>query len=85
MSGEKGAALAADPTIFGKIIWMEIPSRVVYEDEKVLAFRDISPKASIHIVIIPKVTHGLSALLKAEEKYVKVLDSLLYIVEVVGL
>ncbi|WVZ68443.1 hypothetical protein U9M48_017380, partial [Paspalum notatum var. saurae] len=63
---------------FDKIIWMEIPSQVVYEDEKVCAFRDISTKASIHTVIIPKVTHGLSRPLKAEERDVKVVGSLLY-------
>lgn len=40
--------------IFCKIINREIPSEIVYEDEKVLAFKDIKPAAPIHIVIIPK-------------------------------
>lgn len=42
------------PTIFTKIINREIPADVVYEDEHVLAFRDIDPQAPVHILIIPK-------------------------------
>jgi histidine triad (HIT) family protein len=41
-------------TIFSKIIAKEIPADVVYEDELVLAFRDINPQAPVHILIIPK-------------------------------
>lgn len=40
--------------IFCKIINKEIPSEIVYEDEKVLAFKDIKPAAPIHILVIPK-------------------------------
>lgn len=41
-------------TIFGKIITREIPADIVYEDDFVLAFNDISPQAPVHIIIIPK-------------------------------
>ena len=41
-------------TIFGKIIRREIPAQVVYETDKVLAFRDINPQAPVHILVIPK-------------------------------
>ncbi len=41
-------------TIFSKIIAKKIPADVVYEDELVLAFRDIAPQAPVHILIIPK-------------------------------
>ena len=41
-------------TIFKKIIDKEIPADIVYEDELCLAFKDIDPKAPVHIVIIPK-------------------------------
>ncbi|MEM9567479.1 MAG: histidine triad nucleotide-binding protein [Cyanobacteria bacterium P01_E01_bin.34] len=41
-------------TIFGKIIRKEIPADIVYEDELVLAFNDISPQAPTHILVIPK-------------------------------
>ena len=40
--------------IFCKIINREIPSTVVYEDDKVLAFKDISPEAPVHVLIVPK-------------------------------
>ncbi|MEN9845890.1 MAG: hypothetical protein RIS36_1037 [Pseudomonadota bacterium] len=41
-------------TIFGKIVRKEIPAQIVYETERVLAFRDINPVAPVHILIIPK-------------------------------
>ncbi|ROL59279.1 histidine triad nucleotide-binding protein [Bacteroidetes/Chlorobi group bacterium MS-B_bin-24] len=41
-------------TIFGKIIKKEIPAEIVYEDDEVLAFKDIAPQAPVHILIIPK-------------------------------
>ena len=41
-------------TIFAKIINHEIPADIVYEDELCLAFRDTSPQAPMHILIIPK-------------------------------
>jgi len=40
--------------LFCRIISKEIPSKLVYEDEKVLAFEDINPQAPTHILIIPK-------------------------------
>lgn len=40
--------------LFCKIVAGEIPSTKVYEDEKVLAFRDIAPQAPTHILVIPK-------------------------------
>ena len=40
--------------LFCKIVKGEIPSTKVYEDESVLAFKDINPAATIHILIIPK-------------------------------
>jgi histidine triad (HIT) family protein len=41
-------------TIFTKIIRREIPAEIIYETERVLAFKDISPQAPTHILIIPK-------------------------------
>lgn len=43
----------AEETIFSKIINKEIPSDMLYQDELVTAFRDISPRAPSHILIIP--------------------------------
>ncbi|ARC85530.1 HIT domain protein [Clostridium argentinense CDC 2741] len=41
--------------IFCKIINGEIPCNKVYEDDKVLAFKDINPEAPIHVLLIPKI------------------------------
>ena len=41
-------------TLFEKIAAREIPAAIVFEDESVLAFRDIQPQAPTHIVIVPK-------------------------------
>ncbi|MFZ4599318.1 MAG: histidine triad nucleotide-binding protein [Terrimicrobiaceae bacterium] len=41
-------------TLFQKICAREIPAEIVHEDEVCLAFRDISPKAPVHILIVPK-------------------------------
>ena len=40
--------------IFCKIVAGEIPSTKVYEDEKILAFRDINPEAPVHVLVVPK-------------------------------
>ena len=44
--------------LFCKIVAGEIPSQKVYEDELVLAFRDIAPQAPTHILVIPKAHIG---------------------------
>lgn len=49
---------------FDTIIAKEIPSSIVYEDENVLAFRDINPQAPVHVLVIPKVRDGLTGLSK---------------------
>ena len=41
-------------TLFEKIAAREIPASIVYEDDLVLAFRDINPKAPTHVLIVPK-------------------------------
>ncbi len=41
------------PTIFSKIVAGEIPAEIVYQDERVTAFKDIHPLAPVHILIIP--------------------------------
>jgi len=41
-------------TIFSKIIKRQIPADIVYEDDLALAFRDVSPQAPVHVLVIPK-------------------------------
>lgn len=83
----RAAAATADtgaPTIFDKIIGKEIPSSIVYEDEKVLAFRDINPQAPVHVLIIPKSRDGLTELGKAEQRHEEILGHLLYAAKIVA-
>lgn len=40
--------------IFAKIINKDLPAEVIYEDDKILAFKDIMPVAPVHIIVIPK-------------------------------
>lgn len=51
---EKMDVSLIEDCIFCKIIRKEIPANVVYEDDMVIAFKDINPVAKIHIVVIPK-------------------------------
>jgi histidine triad (HIT) family protein len=44
-----------EDTIFDRILKGELPADIVFEDEDVLAFRDINPQAPIHVLVIPKV------------------------------
>ena len=56
--------------LFCKIAAGEIPSTKVYEDEMILAFRDIAPMAPTHILVIPKSHIGSVAELTAENSAV---------------
>ena len=58
MSEEDKAKLAEKTppgkTIFQKIIDREIPADIIYEDDQVLSFNDVSPQAPVHFLVIPK-------------------------------
>jgi len=43
-----------DTTIFGRIIRREIPADIVYEDDELIAFRDVAPQAPVHVLFVPK-------------------------------
>lgn len=55
-----------DNCLFCKIAAGEIPSTKVYEDDDVLAFRDINPQAPVHILVIPKTHIGSVAEINGE-------------------
>jgi histidine triad (HIT) family protein len=57
--------------LFCKIVQGVIPADVVYQDDKVVAFRDINPKAPYHILVIPKV--HLSSVLEFTEEHQEVM------------
>jgi histidine triad (HIT) family protein len=66
-------------TIFSKIIKGEIPANIVYEDDLALAFRDITPQAPVHILVIPK--KPIPKLADAESQDQALLGHLLLIVK----
>lgn len=57
----------AEDCIFCRIVKGEIPSDKVYEDDHVLAFRDINPQAPVHVLVIPKAHVGSVADFKDED------------------
>ena len=60
--------------IFCKIINKEIPSKVLYEDEEIIAFEDIAPLAPVHVLIIPKI--HIPSLVELTEENSKVISKI---------
>ncbi|MCL1880573.1 MAG: histidine triad nucleotide-binding protein [Oscillospiraceae bacterium] len=64
--------------LFCKIVKGEIPSERVYEDDDILAFKDIAPAAHVHILIIPKLhIDGADALSHDEPKHAEIAGNLI--------
>jgi len=78
----KAPPAAFAPTIFDKILAKEIPADIVYEDDDVLAFRDINPQAPVHILLIPK--RRISMLSTAKESDKELLGTLMLKVDEVA-
>ena len=56
-------------TIFEKIAARQIPAQIVWEDEEVIAFHDVDPKAPVHVLVVPKrVIPRLSQTVEADER-----------------
>lgn len=55
--------------VFCRIVKKEIPSEIVYEDNDIVAFKDIHPKAPIHLLLIPKNHLGPVSTLGDEDSY----------------
>ena len=64
-------------TIFQKIIDKEIPAKIVYEDDDVLAFEDSAPQAPIHLLIIPK--KSISNMAEAQQEDATLLGKILLV------
>jgi len=69
-------------TVFTKIINREIPADIVYEDDLCLAFRDINPRAPVHLLVIPK--KPLATLADAGTDDQKMLGHLLVVANIVA-
>ncbi|MFM7314528.1 MAG: histidine triad nucleotide-binding protein [Cyanobium sp.] len=71
------AAQPANDTIFGRILRGEIPCDQVHADEQCLAFRDVSPQAPVHILVIPR--EPVVNLAEAGEEHAQLLGHLLLV------
>jgi len=57
--------------IFCKIVQKQIPAKIAYEDDFVMAFEDVNPQAPVHLVIIPK--EHIPTVLEVDEKHKEIL------------
>lgn len=64
--------------IFCKIVRNEIPAKIIYEDDDVIAFNDINPAAPVHFLIIPRI--HIASLLDCEETHQALLGRMLLLV-----
>ena len=62
------------PTIFSKIINREIPAQIVFEDEHLLAFKDVHPQAPVHVLFIPK--EPIASADKLEDRHAELIGRL---------
>ena len=56
-----------DSCVFCRIVAGELPASVVYEDDAIMAFKDLHPEAPVHVLVIPKKHIASLAHLKAED------------------
>lgn len=63
--------------IFCKIVNKEIPSEIVYEDDKSIVFKDLNPVAPVHMLIIPK--EHISSLFEMKESHKELMGHLIYV------
>ncbi len=68
--------------IFCKIIKGEIPGKFVYQDNDIVAFHDISPKAPVHVLIIPKI--HIESLIDVKDEHGRLLGKLMMSVAKIG-
>lgn len=73
------------PTLFSKIIAGEIPAEIVYQDDYVVAFRDIVPAAPVHVLIVPRSEIGGLASLPDTGDHTHILNAAKKIAEMEGI
>lgn len=49
--------MSENPSLFTRIVAREIPAEILFENERIIAIRDINPQAPVHFLVIPKVEH----------------------------
>lgn len=78
-------SLSSVATLFSRIIAREIPADIVYEDEHVVAFRDVNPQAPVHILIVPRQEIEGLASLPDEGDHTWILNAAKVVAELEGL
>jgi histidine triad (HIT) family protein len=63
-------------TMFEKIIAREVPAKIIWEDDDVLAFHDVNPQAPVHVLIVPK--RAIPRLAEATESDQSLLGKLIF-------
>lgn len=48
------SVMSDERSIFSRIVSREIPADIVYENDRIIAFRDIAPQAPVHVLVVPK-------------------------------
>lgn len=72
-------------TLFSKIVSREIPADIVYEDEHVVAFRDINPVAPVHVLLVTRAEISGLAEVPAEGDHTHILNAARAVAEQLGL
>jgi len=72
------------PTFFDKLVNKEIPSTLLHEDDRCIAFRDIAPQAPVHFLVIPKNKDGLNRLSNMREDQKDLVGHLMYVAKQVA-
>lgn len=73
----------APEDVFKQIIDREIPAEIIYEDEDYIAFKDIQPKAQVHVLIVPK-ANGLITAMDVSQMNVEVFGGMFMIAKYVS-
>ncbi|MEK7641112.1 MAG: histidine triad nucleotide-binding protein [Patescibacteria group bacterium] len=68
--------------VFCKITKKEIPSEVIYEDDQLLAFKDIHPSAPIHYLVVPK--EHIQSIAHLEENHSQIISKVIYAAKAVA-
>jgi len=71
-------------TIFDKILSGDIPADKIHDDDLCIAFRDVTPQAPVHFLVIPKNRDGLTQLSKAREDQKALLGHMMYVAQMLG-
>ena len=69
--------------IFCKLINKTLPTNVVYEDEEIFVFNDISPKAEVHLLIIPK--EHIESMLQIKDRHQALLGKMMLLINKLAL